>query len=104
MGLPAAGFIVLFAIWYLRCPLRWRPSALLCLAAFVALGGFAAGVDFFHQIVGGMNLRLSQMLTLIEDGGEMVAVTAMTWAAMRVRAETTWRHPAPQPVPGGAVA
>lgn len=44
------------------------------LVPFAALGFFAAGVDFLHELVGGSSTKVASIMAILEDGGELMSM------------------------------
>ena len=64
----------------------YRTYGLVAILSLCILGGFAVGIDFLHAIVGDSNRLLNGLLNLIEDGGELVAISIICATAFAIRA------------------
>lgn len=63
---------------YMKGPLKYRKSCLDILGLFFVFLFFGIGVDMFHQIIVDVNI-VSAIVALIEDGGEMIALSLLVW-------------------------
>ena len=86
---PAYGAVALVAVRAWARYLRDRPRTLaLLVAGVVLLGASAAGLEALMFLLDAEHTLLGKALSVVEETGEMVAVTLLLWGSVRlVRAE-----------------
>jgi len=82
LAVPGLFFLGFFAWFAVRTGGATQAFAVLFGVLFLALGFFAAGLDLLHELIGHAGLRVSQILNLMEDGGELMVLTPTVGAAL----------------------
>ena len=54
------------------------------IAAFLALGFFVVIVDGVHSVIGKYSFVADKLFAIVEDGGEIIAVTFCCWVALSI--------------------
>jgi len=75
-------FLVLIVSVYLRSARDARSASIDLAVLSGAIGFFAVPVDMLHSISGGS--RFGGVLGLVEDGGELVAMSAVCWYVLQL--------------------
>lgn len=84
-AIAAALFLPAIAFFYIRGTGQFRKASRYLLLLFVALAFFGIFIDLLHVSVK-MGWRITWLLGVIEDGGEMVIVSIMVWYVFLLRA------------------
>lgn len=75
LGVPGLFFVVMIWLTGRKRSGDEAVFALLFGSAFIALGAFAAVVDSLHQVVEGYSIWIGKVLSVVEDGGEMLVIS-----------------------------
>ena len=67
-----------------------RRSALVFFCLLIALAGCGVGFDALHMLIGQPSLEV--LFAVLEDGGEMVAITGFTFYSLHLLANTSPRR------------
>ncbi len=66
-----------------------RHLSAIMIAALLALGFFVVVVDAVHSVISKYSLIADKVGALVEDGGEMLAVTVCCWVALSIHSRVT---------------
>ena len=82
---------ILLVGWF-RAGSTHRRHAAAMIASLCALAFFAVFVDFVHSLVSDYSRVADKALALVEDGGEMLAVTLSCWVALSIHSYVCLTH------------
>ena len=77
-AIAGASFLALLAIFYVTGSRAFRKSSRHLLLLLMALAFFGVFIDLLHVAVD-MGWRITWLLGVVEDGGEMVVMSLMAW-------------------------
>ena len=77
-GIVAASFLILLSLFYIRGSDAFRCATRHLLSLLVALAFFGIFVDMLHVALYA-NRNIEYLLLVVEDGGEMVVMSFITW-------------------------
>ncbi len=77
-------FTLAFVIAWLRTDAAQPRQFFACTFLLFALSFFAVFVDLLHALVGDVSRVVSKMLTIIEDGGELLIVSLSCWVLLSI--------------------
>ena len=86
----AGAFLAMIFSFARRCPPAWRDSSLDLACLLALLGFFGVFVDTLHMAMESLHLR---GLTLLEDGGEMITMSAIAAYAICLHLDRATRRP-----------